>query len=172
MSLCQNQSWATFQHHCCTLLWPEYVSSYLPVEALPAEIGSNMAGWPPWSTDATERPLQRSYTLIEAPENVVMRNRKCPLPWEEVSNKTASFFYFGEILLVPYFLWWAGTLALQTRRGFQLYRFFPPFERINIVVADCVCFHSLFYHTCGGKEGNVDGLRERTSLASVTLHWT
>lgn len=111
--------------------------------------------WPPWSTGAAGHPLWRSCTLIEAPENVVTGNRKCLLPWEEVSNRTASFFHFGEIFFYSEFYHWHSRQKGAFSRDLLGYTVFLQFPSSLWESQHCCCtlgahFLSLFYQTCGG----------------------
>lgn len=93
----------------------------------------------------------RRYTLIEAPENVVTGNRKCLLPWEEVSNRTESFFNFSEIL--PVICFSTGTADKRRLSARQCCSsVLPSFESQHGCCTQGICFIFWFDQTCG-EEG-------------------
>lgn len=119
--------------------------------------------WPPWSTGAAGHPLRQSYTLIEATEDVVMRNRKCLLPWEEVSNKAASFFPTSvrscqlDVFYSDFSHWHPRQKKAFSRTSQRIYSvftvsFLPLRESTLLLHTRWVCF---------------SGLREKTSLTSI-----
>lgn len=70
--------------------------------------------------------------MIEAPENVVTEHRKFLLPWEEISNKTEFFFYFGVILLFKKIHGSFNTGA-KIRTEYGIYALsFPCFRESNL----------------------------------------
>lgn len=133
----------------------------------PTEVRSELAG-----LTTPTNPRRRSHTLMEATEDVVTGNRKCLLPWEEVSNKTASQTPprpFGEILPVGCFLWWLYShwhvsqkeAFRKTLRGYTVFVqclcSLWASQRCCCILGVCFPF---FYFTkpVEEKEGNGEGL--------------